>query len=104
MTLKGKFSIGQVRQAARGFTLVEVMVVLVIAALMMALGAEAVFVGSGVFKSKDPEGTAEKIVRAVTHWEDAEELARIMEDFTSPMKGLEMTEIPAGERLQERGW
>ena len=71
---------------------------------MMALGAEAVFVGSGVFKSSDPESTAEKIVRAVTHWEDAGELARIMEDFDSPMKGIEMAAIPAAERLQERGW
>ncbi len=74
------------------------------AALMMALGAEAVFVGSGIFKSENPEQTAEKIVKAVTHWEDADELARIMEDFGSAMKGVEMSEIPAGERLQERGW
>ena len=74
------------------------------AALMMALGAEAVFVGSGVFKSSEPESTAEKIVKAVTHWEDAEELARIMEDFASPMKGLEMSQIAPEERLQERGW
>ena len=74
------------------------------AALMMALGAEAVFVGSGVFKSSDPEGTAERIVKAVTHWEDAGELARIMEDFASPMKGLEMNQIAPGERMQDRGW
>lgn len=74
------------------------------AALMMALGAEAVFVGSGVFKSANPAATAEKIVKAVTHWEDADELARIMEGFGEPMKGIEMSEIAAGDRLQERGW
>ncbi|MCH2375492.1 MAG: pyridoxal 5'-phosphate synthase lyase subunit PdxS, partial [Planctomycetes bacterium] len=49
------------------------------AALMRWLGAEAIFVGSGVFKSGDPAATAEKIVKAVTHWEDAEELANIMD-------------------------
>ncbi len=74
------------------------------AALMMALGAEAVFVGSGIFKSGDPAATAEMIVKAVTHWEDAGELARIMAEFGSPMPGIEMSEIAAGERLQERGW
>ena len=74
------------------------------AALMMALGAEAVFVGSGVFKSESPERTAEAIVRAVTHWEDADELAKIMEGFGGPMKGIEMEQIPAENRLQERGW
>jgi pyridoxal 5'-phosphate synthase pdxS subunit len=74
------------------------------AALMMALGAEAVFVGSGIFKSSDPESTAEVIVQAVTHWNDPKELARITESFQSPMTGLEMASIPAENRLQERGW
>ena len=74
------------------------------AALMMALGAEAVFVGSGVFKSGDPAGTAEMIVKAVTHWDDPAELARIMENFGEPMRGLEVSRIPPQERLQERGW
>jgi len=74
------------------------------AALMMALGAEAVFVGSGVFKSGDPAGTAEMIVKAVTHWDDPTELARIMENFGEPMRGLELSRIPPQERLQERGW
>jgi len=74
------------------------------AALMMALGAEAVFVGSGVFKSGDPAGTAKMIVQAVTHWDDPAELARIMESFGEPMRGLEVSRIPPQELLQERGW
>jgi pyridoxal 5'-phosphate synthase pdxS subunit len=74
------------------------------AALMMALGAEAVFVGSGIFKSGDPAATAAMIVKAVTHWEDPKELARIMETFGSPMRGIELSAIPAESRLQERGW
>jgi pyridoxal 5'-phosphate synthase pdxS subunit len=74
------------------------------AALMMALGAEAVFVGSGIFKSGSPAATAETIVQAVTHWNDPKELARIAEHFGTPMRGLEIAGIPQGERLQERGW
>ncbi len=74
------------------------------AALMMALGAEAVFVGSGIFKSGDPAATARMIVKAVTHWKDPQELARIMEDFGCPMRGLELSAIPPEERLQQRGW
>lgn len=74
------------------------------AALMMALGAEAVFVGSGIFKSSDPPRAAETIVRAVTHWQDPAELARIVEDFGAPMRGIEMSTIRPEERLQERGW
>jgi pyridoxal 5'-phosphate synthase pdxS subunit len=74
------------------------------AALMMALGAEAVFVGSGIFKSGDPAATAEVIVKAVTHWNDPKELAKISENFNSPMRGLEIASIPEGSRLQERGW
>ncbi len=73
-------------------------------ALMMALGAEAVFVGSGVFKSGDPALTARGIVQAVTHWDNPKELARIMEEFASPMKGLEIGAIPEAELLQKRGW
>lgn len=74
------------------------------AALMMALGAEAVFVGSGVFKSGDPARTAEAIVKAVTHWQDAAELARIAEKVDAPMRGIEISAIPEANRLQERGW
>ena len=74
------------------------------AALMMALGAEAVFVGSGVFKSGNPERTARGIVRAVTHWQNPEELASLMEEFAEPMKGLEIDKIKKEDLLQTRGW
>ena len=74
------------------------------AALMMALGAETVFVGSGVFKSEDPPRTARAIVKAVLHWQDPAELVRIMEDFSGPMRGLDMAEIPESELLSKRGW
>ncbi|MBN1420542.1 MAG: pyridoxal 5'-phosphate synthase lyase subunit PdxS, partial [Planctomycetes bacterium] len=74
------------------------------AALMMALGAESVFVGSGVFKSENPPLTAQGIVQAVTHWQDAVELARIMEAFAGPMPGLEISAIPESSLLQTRGW
>ncbi len=74
------------------------------AALMMALKAESVFVGSGIFKSDEPPRTAKAIVHAVTHWEDPEELARIVADFGTPMKGVNVAEIPAEQRLQTRGW
>ena len=74
------------------------------AALMMQLGAESVFVGSGIFKSGDPASTARAVVRAVTHWKDPAELARVMEDLASPMPGLELSEIAPEHRLQERGW
>jgi pyridoxal 5'-phosphate synthase pdxS subunit len=73
-------------------------------ALLMALGAESIFVGSGIFKSGDPALTARGIVEAVTHWENPEELARIMVEFASPMKGLEIGTIPESELLQKRGW
>ena len=74
------------------------------AALLMALGAEAVFVGSGVFKSSEPAATARGIVQAVTHWDNPQELSRIMQEFKGPMKGLEIGAIPPAELLQKRGW
>jgi pyridoxal 5'-phosphate synthase pdxS subunit len=74
------------------------------AALMMALGAETVFVGSGIFKSEDPPRTARGIVQAVLHWKDPAELVRIMEEFAGPMRGLDMAEIPEAELLSKRGW
>ena len=74
------------------------------AALMMALGAESVFVGSGIFKSRDPRKTGEVIVKAVTHWQDPEELARIVENFDSPMKGIDVAKLPEEDLLQTRGW
>ncbi len=74
------------------------------AALMMQLGAEAVFVGSGIFKSEDPASRAEAVVGATTYFKDAEKLAQISTGLKDAMVGLEMSEIPPGERLQERGW
>ncbi|MEM7235120.1 MAG: pyridoxal 5'-phosphate synthase lyase subunit PdxS, partial [Planctomycetota bacterium] len=74
------------------------------AALMMSLGAEAVFVGSGIFKSESPEKTALAIVQAVTHWNNPEELARITATVGAPMKGENRSAIPDAELLQTRGW
>jgi pyridoxal 5'-phosphate synthase pdxS subunit len=74
------------------------------ASLVMQLGAESVFVGSGIFKSEDPPRHARAIVQAVTHFEDPEALARISEDIGAAMKGLDVQKMPAGELLQTRGW
>jgi pyridoxal 5'-phosphate synthase pdxS subunit len=75
------------------------------AALMMHLGAEAVFVGSGIFKSGDPAKAARGIVLAVTFWDNPKELARIMQEFeVSPMRGLDLREVPQDALLQSRGW
>ena len=74
------------------------------AALMMQLGAEAVFVGSGIFKSEDPARRAEAMVAATTYYNDADKLAQISAGLKGAMAGLEMSDIPPAERLQERGW
>jgi pyridoxal 5'-phosphate synthase pdxS subunit len=74
------------------------------ASLMMQLGAEAVFVGSGVFKSGDPARRAQAIVQATTHYLDADVLARISEDLGEPMVGIDITRLEPGELLQTRGW
>jgi len=74
------------------------------AALMMYLGAEAVFVGSGIFKSENPSKRAESIVKAVTHYEDSKILAEVSEGLKSAMKGLDISEIPEEQKFQERGW
>ncbi len=74
------------------------------AALMMQLGAESVFVGSGIFKGEDPARQAKAIVQATTHYKDAAELARISEDAGEAMAGLEISEIEPSQRMQERGW
>ncbi|MEE9465894.1 MAG: pyridoxal 5'-phosphate synthase lyase subunit PdxS [Candidatus Neomarinimicrobiota bacterium] len=74
------------------------------AALMMQLGAEAIFVGSGIFKSEDPANRAEAIVAAATYFNDPAKLATVSEQLQGAMPGLEMSEIPPEERLQERGW
>lgn len=72
------------------------------AALMMMLGADGVFVGSGIFKSKDPAKMAKSIVMAVTYWNDPEMLLKISEDIGEPMEGLEIDTLEV--KLQERGW
>jgi pyridoxal 5'-phosphate synthase pdxS subunit len=74
------------------------------AALMMALGAESVFVGSGIFKSADPAPRAKAIVRATTHWQDAKVVAEVSCGLGEAMPGLEIPQIPEGERLATRGW
>ena len=74
------------------------------AALMMQLGAETVFVGSGIFKSEDPASRAKAVVEATTHYQDPEKVLKASIGLKSAMKGLDMSEIPEDERLQERGW
>jgi pyridoxal 5'-phosphate synthase pdxS subunit len=74
------------------------------AALMMQLGADGVFVGSGIFKSENPELVAKAIVEATAHFDDAEVLANVSRGLGKAMPGLEMSSIPAEERLQDRGW
>ncbi len=74
------------------------------AALMMQLGAEGVFVGSGIFKSEDPSGRAKAMVEAVTHFEDPEILARVSRGLKSAMVGLEIGTLGAENLIQNRGW
>ena len=74
------------------------------AALCMHLGAEAVFVGSGIFISEDPFQRAKAIVEAVTYWQDPKKLAEISTGLGEAMRGLELTELSADQRLSQRGW
>lgn len=74
------------------------------AALMMELGADGVFVGSGIFKSDHPEKFARAIVEATTHYQDYRLIAELSKDLGIAMNGIEMSTIAAGERMQERGW
>lgn len=74
------------------------------AALMMQLGADGVFVGSGIFKSENPEIVAKAIAEATAHYEDAELIAEVSRDLGKAMPGLEISQIPESERLQDRGW
>jgi pyridoxal 5'-phosphate synthase pdxS subunit len=74
------------------------------AALMMSLGAEAVFVGSGIFKSEDPAVRAKSIVDAVTYWDDPARLVEISRGLGTPMSGLDVRSMPDDERLAVRGW
>ena len=74
------------------------------AALMMQLGAQSVFVGSGIFKSDNPALRARAIVRAVTHYRDGKVLAEVSENLGTAMPGLEISSMPENERLARRGW
>jgi pyridoxal 5'-phosphate synthase pdxS subunit len=74
------------------------------AALMMQLGADGVFVGSGIFKSADPAPRARAIVKAVTHYNNPEVLADVSAGLGEPMRGLEISGIPKAELLATRGW
>ncbi|HAG07219.1 MAG: Pyridoxal biosynthesis lyase PdxS [Clostridia bacterium 62_21] len=74
------------------------------AALMMQLGADGIFVGSGIFKSADPAKRARAIVAATTHYNDPQVLAEVSRDLGEPMPGLEIAAIAPHERMQERGW
>jgi pyridoxal 5'-phosphate synthase pdxS subunit len=74
------------------------------AALVMQLGAEATFVGSGIFKSSDPDARARAIVRATTYYKDPFKLLEASEELGMAMPGLDISKIPEGELLQTRGW
>jgi pyridoxal 5'-phosphate synthase pdxS subunit len=74
------------------------------AVLMMSLGAESVFVGSGIFKSSDPASRARAIVRATTHYKDARIVAEVSRGLGEPMRGRDAASLSEAERLQARGW
>lgn len=74
------------------------------AALMMQLGADGIFVGSGIFKSSNPELMAKAIVVATTHYQNPDIVGRVSRDLGMPMTGMDIKEIPAGGRLASRGW
>jgi pyridoxal 5'-phosphate synthase pdxS subunit len=74
------------------------------ASLMMQLGAESVFVGSGIFKSSDPQERAKAIVMAATHFDNPDAVAKASEGLEDAMPGLEISSIPESGRMQERGW
>ena len=74
------------------------------AALMMQLGADGVFVGSGIFKSGDPATRARAIVEATTHYEDAGIIAKVSRGLGEAMVGINISDIPEQERLAKRGW
>ncbi|XOQ14550.1 MAG: pyridoxal 5'-phosphate synthase subunit PdxS [Shouchella clausii] len=74
------------------------------AALMMHLGADGVFVGSGIFKSDNPEKFARAIVEATTHYTDYERIAELSKNLGSAMKGIDVATLAPAERMQDRGW
>ena len=74
------------------------------AALMMQLGAESVFVGSGIFKSSNPAHRAKAIVSAVTYYNDPKMLAEISENLGAPMTGINCDDLRDNEKFADRGW
>lgn len=74
------------------------------AAAMMQLGSDGVFVGSGIFKSSNPETRAKAIVEAVLHYDEPDIIAEVSKNLGEAMRGLEIEQIAPQERLQERGW
>jgi pyridoxal 5'-phosphate synthase pdxS subunit len=74
------------------------------AALMMQLGADGVFVGSGIFKSGDPVARARAIVEATTYFNDADIIAKVSHGLGEAMVGINLDQIPESERLAKRGW
>lgn len=74
------------------------------AALMMQLGVDGVFVGSGIFKSGDPAKRAAAIVKATTHYQDAKLLAEVSRNLGEPMVGRQVTNIPEQDLISKRGW
>ncbi|TET07877.1 MAG: pyridoxal 5'-phosphate synthase lyase subunit PdxS [Candidatus Atribacteria bacterium] len=74
------------------------------AALMMQLGADGVFVGSGIFKSDDPKIRAKAIVEATAHYDNPKIIAQVSEGLGEAMKGIEISQIASAERMQDRGW
>ncbi|MCA9888110.1 MAG: pyridoxal 5'-phosphate synthase lyase subunit PdxS, partial [Anaerolineae bacterium] len=74
------------------------------AALMMQLGVDGVFVGSGIFKSGNPAKRAKAIVDAVTHYTDAEILARVSRNLGEPMVGINVSTMPEEDKIAGRGW
>ena len=74
------------------------------AALMMELGADGVFVGSGIFKSENPEKFASAIVQATTYYTDYELIGKLSKELGAPMKGIEISSLAPQDRMQERGW
>ena len=74
------------------------------AALMMELGADGVFVGSGIFKSENPEKFARAIVEATTNYQDYKLIAEVSKDLGIPMKGMDISKLSQQDRMQERGW
>ena len=74
------------------------------AALMMQLGADGVFVGSGIFKSENRAKFAKAIVEATTHYQDYKLIAELSKGLGEPMKGIEISALSPAERMQDRGW